>query len=78
MGQKVNPLGFRLGITRTWDSIWYANKNYSENLIEDQIEKVKSQKKTAEKAADELARQCVCGIFNPARAAKLIEKYAET
>ena len=36
MGQKVNPLGFRLGITRTWDSIWYANKDYSTNLIEDQ------------------------------------------
>jgi len=49
----------------------------SKNLIEDQIEKVKSQKKTAQKAADELARQCVCGIFNPARAAKLIEKYVE-
>lgn len=36
MGQKVNPLGFRLNITRTWDSIWYANKDYSKNLIEDQ------------------------------------------
>ncbi len=36
MGQKVNPLGLRLNITRTWDSIWYANKDYSENLIEDQ------------------------------------------
>ncbi len=37
MGQKVNPLGFRLGITRTWDSIWYANKDYAEKLVEDQI-----------------------------------------
>ncbi len=36
MGQKVNPLGLRLNITRTWDSIWYANKDYSVNLIEDQ------------------------------------------
>ncbi len=36
MGQKVNPLGFRLGITRTWDSVWYANKDYAANLIEDQ------------------------------------------
>jgi small subunit ribosomal protein S3 len=36
LGQKVNPLGIRLNITRTWDSIWYANKNYSEFLIEDQ------------------------------------------
>ncbi|MCF8055791.1 MAG: 30S ribosomal protein S3 [Desulfocapsa sp.] len=36
MGQKVNPLGLRLNITRTWDSIWYAGKKYSEFLIEDQ------------------------------------------
>ena len=36
MGQKVNPLGIRLNITRTWDSIWYANKNYADFLIEDQ------------------------------------------
>lgn len=36
MGQKVNPLGLRLGITRTWDSIWYADKEYSSFLLEDQ------------------------------------------
>ena len=26
MGQKVNPVGFRLGINRGWDSLWYAKK----------------------------------------------------
>jgi small subunit ribosomal protein S3 len=36
LGQKVNPLGLRLNITRTWDSIWYADKEYSKFLIEDQ------------------------------------------
>jgi small subunit ribosomal protein S3 len=36
LGQKVNPLGLRLNITRTWDSIWYADKDYSVYLIEDQ------------------------------------------
>ena len=36
MGQKVNPLGLRLNITRTWDSIWYADKQYATYLIEDQ------------------------------------------
>ncbi len=36
LGQKVNPLGLRLNITRTWDSIWYADKDYSTFLIEDQ------------------------------------------
>jgi small subunit ribosomal protein S3 len=40
LGQKVNPLGLRLNITRTWDSIWYADKEYSTYLIEDQ--KIKS------------------------------------
>ena len=36
MGQKVNPLGLRLNITRTWDSVWYADKDYSVYLLEDQ------------------------------------------
>jgi small subunit ribosomal protein S3 len=36
LGQKVNPLGLRLNITRTWDSIWYADKDYAVYLIEDQ------------------------------------------
>jgi small subunit ribosomal protein S3 len=36
MGQKVNPIGLRLGINRTWDSRWYANKGeYSKLLHED-------------------------------------------
>ncbi|MBM9518840.1 30S ribosomal protein S3 [Desulforhopalus vacuolatus] len=36
MGQKVNPIGLRLNITRTWGSIWYADKEYSSYLVEDQ------------------------------------------
>jgi small subunit ribosomal protein S3 len=35
MGQKVNPIGFRLGITRTWKSKWYEEKNYAKWLRED-------------------------------------------
>ncbi|MGB4338483.1 MAG: 30S ribosomal protein S3 [Bacillota bacterium] len=35
MGQKVNPIGLRLGITRTWDSTWYADKKYADLLHED-------------------------------------------
>lgn len=36
MGQKVNPIGFRLGTTRTWSSKWYAGKkDYASNLMED-------------------------------------------
>ena len=35
MGQKVNPHGFRLGITTDWVSRWYADKNYAEYVKED-------------------------------------------
>jgi small subunit ribosomal protein S3 len=35
MGQKVNPIGFRLGINRTWDSRWYADRDYAKLLHED-------------------------------------------
>ncbi len=35
MGQKTHPIGIRLGITRTWDSKWFAQKNYKELLYED-------------------------------------------
>ena len=36
MGQKVNPVGLRVGINRGWDSIWFAKKNeYGKLLIED-------------------------------------------
>ena len=35
MGQKVHPIGFRLGITRTWDSRWYSKRDYSKLLHED-------------------------------------------
>jgi len=36
MGQKINPIGLRLGINRTWDSRWYASKaEYGKLLHED-------------------------------------------
>ncbi|MEA3230507.1 MAG: 30S ribosomal protein S3 [Thermodesulfobacteriota bacterium] len=35
MGQKVNPTGFRLGIVKTWESRWYADKKYAEYILED-------------------------------------------
>jgi small subunit ribosomal protein S3 len=36
MGQKVNPYGFRLGITTDWKSRWFADRDYQKYLIEDQ------------------------------------------
>ncbi len=35
MGQKVNPVGFRLGYIRGWESNWYGGKDFSEKLVED-------------------------------------------
>lgn len=35
MGQKVHPIGFRLGINRNWDSRWFAGKEYSHFVLED-------------------------------------------
>ena len=35
MGQKVHPIGFRLGINRNWNSRWFAKKGYSSLVLED-------------------------------------------
>jgi small subunit ribosomal protein S3 len=35
MGRKVNPIGFRLGVSSDWESTWFAEKNYTEFLHED-------------------------------------------
>jgi len=35
LGQKVHPNGFRLGITKTWDSRWFSQKDFGDFLIED-------------------------------------------
>jgi small subunit ribosomal protein S3 len=35
LGQKVNPIGLRLGIVKTWESKWYTGKNYSDYILED-------------------------------------------
>ncbi len=35
MGQKVNPIGFRLGIVKTWESRWFASDKYADYILED-------------------------------------------
>jgi len=35
VGQKVHPFGFRIGVTRTWQSRWFDDKNYADLLMED-------------------------------------------
>ena len=37
MGQKINPIGLRLGINRTWDSRWFANKGEYGNLLQEDL-----------------------------------------
>ncbi|HOO08332.1 MAG TPA: 30S ribosomal protein S3 [Cyclobacteriaceae bacterium] len=36
MGQKVNPVGFRLGVIRGWDSSWFGGNTFADKLVEDQ------------------------------------------
>jgi len=36
MGQKINPVGFRLGIIRGWDSSWFGGKSFADKLVEDE------------------------------------------
>ena len=35
MGQKVNPHGLRVGVIKDWDSRWYAEADFADNLVED-------------------------------------------
>ena len=35
MGQKVNPIGMRLGVNKTWDSRWFSGKDYGDKLVQD-------------------------------------------
>jgi small subunit ribosomal protein S3 len=45
LGQKVNPIGLRLGIVKTWESKWYSDKKYAEYIHQDyQIRKYLKQK----------------------------------
>ena len=37
MGQKVNPHGLRVGVIKDWDSKWYAEADFADNLIEDRM-----------------------------------------
>jgi small subunit ribosomal protein S3 len=50
MGQKVNPVGLRLGINRTWDSRWYAGKTEYGKLLHEDM-KIRDELKTALKQA---------------------------
>ena len=50
MGQKVNPHGLRVGVIKDWDSKWYAEKDFADNLVED--DKIDIAKEIMKKAED--------------------------
>jgi len=69
VGQKVNPIGLRLGINRGWDSIWFAKKrNYGKFLIEDfkireYIKKNIVRSGVAQVVIERTAKKCIVNIY---------------
>ena len=69
MGQKVNPIGIRLGITRTWDSIWFAKKKEFGNLliedykIRNYIKKIIVNSGVSEVKIERAAKKCIVSIY---------------
>ena len=68
MGQKVNPIGLRLGVNRGWDSIWFAKKgDYGKYLIEDYKIRQKKRKNIINAGVSEIviersSKKCVVSI----------------
>ena len=69
MGQKVNPIGLRLGINRGWDSVWFAKKkDYGKLLIEDYkirdyIKKNIINSGVAQVVIERTSKKCIVSIF---------------
>jgi hypothetical protein len=83
-GIKPPLIEFALGIHGNREKIWppeildfvtmCGHGLVSGHLVKKRVEEIKKKKMTIEKAAAELAKPCLCGAFNPHRAAKLLEK----
>jgi len=58
LGQKIHPIGLRLGVNRTWDSIWFDEKSFADKLHEDIIIRnyLKSRLQTASVSKVEISR----------------------
>ena len=69
MGQKVNPIGLRLGINRGWDSIWFAKKKeYGKLLVEDHKIRDYIKKNTLNSGVSQIiiertAKKCIVSIY---------------
>jgi hypothetical protein len=83
-GLKPPLIEFALGIHGNTKKLWppeildfvtmCGHGLVSGRLVKKMVENIKKNKSTVEKAAIELAKPCLCGIFNPHRAAKLLQK----
>ena len=69
MGQKVNPIGLRLGINRAWDSIWFAKKREYGNLliedykIRDYIKKNVTNSGVSQVIIERTSKKCIVSIY---------------
>jgi len=54
MGKKVSPHSFRLGITRTWDSLWYSKRNYKKQFLQDVTIRTYLEKKLADASVSKI------------------------
>ncbi|APJ04502.1 30S ribosomal protein S3 [Silvanigrella aquatica] len=78
MGQKVHPIGLRLGINKTWDSRWFSKREFAKNLNEDLNVRKFISKKYAEAGVarveiERAAKQVVVKVYT-AKPGKLIGK----
>lgn len=84
-GLKRHSINYSLGVWGNTDALpdegilqiasLCGHAMISFNLIKKKIEDIKEGKTTTEKAAVEMAKPCVCGIFNPVRAQRLLEEF---
>jgi hypothetical protein len=79
LGQKVNPIGLRLGIVKTWESRWFGGKNYAEYILEDhKLRKYIKDKAFPELKSNDPPSAYACGFIPPDRglsSAKRVPKY---
>lgn len=69
MGQKINPIGLRLGINKTWDSRWFAGENYADKLHEDlkirkYVKKALNQAGVAKIIIERTGKKCYVSIHS--------------
>ena len=62
MGQKVNPHGLRVGVIKDWDSRWYAEADFADNLVEDH------------KSEPSLRRNYTAPVFPKSKSSALLDK----